>query len=516
MAEKLVRKQNAISLKMKMELLKAVDEKRRTKTEICKEYGIANSTLSTIIKNRDQITLMFERSMFEPERKRMRTAKHEDLETALLIWFKQARSQDAPISGPLLLEKADELAKQMHIDFLANPGWLERFKKRNGIVLRNVCGEANNVLPTMTVDWLQSTLPSILEEYDPKDVFNADETGLFYRCLPNKTLSFKGQSCSGGKISKERITVLVGCNSDGSEKLPLFVIGKSLKPRCFKNVRKLPVEYTANKKAWMVATMFNDWIINLDKRFLRENRKVALIIDNCPAHPHIELKAIKLIFLPPNTTSVLQPCDQGIIQNLKLNYRKQLLRKYLVAIEAKEDFSMNLLDALHTLRSAWNLVKPATIENCFRHAGFSKTTNSLAREESADTETEPTFNEMFGKATALLDCPTLSLNEYVAVDDDVCTAPIMTEKEIVEIVQNPNDSTYVDSDDESENGISDAVPVPSTSEMRKIIKSMRSYLNAQSNGEMDKMMDNLEQFVDNLVLKRTFQKQISDFFPKTQ
>uniref|UniRef100_A0A8C4RFJ1 HTH CENPB-type domain-containing protein n=1 Tax=Erpetoichthys calabaricus TaxID=27687 RepID=A0A8C4RFJ1_ERPCA len=109
---------------------------------------------------------------FEPERKWMRTAKYEDLETALLVWFKQARSQNAPISGPLMLERSNELAKQMGITFSANPGWLERFKKRNDIVLKNVCGEAN-----------QSTLPSILEEYEVKDVFNADETGLFYHIL---------------------------------------------------------------------------------------------------------------------------------------------------------------------------------------------------------------------------------------------------------------------------------------------------------------------------------------------
>lgn len=510
MSEKSVRKQTAISLERKIELLNAVDEKRRTKTEICKEFGIANSTLSTIIKNRVNITSMFERSVFEPERKRMRTAKHEDLEKAVLIWFKQARSQNAPISGPLLLEKADELAKQMNIKFSANPGWFERFKKRNGIVLKNVCGEANDVLPTMTVDWLHSTLPSILAEYDPKNVFNADETGLFYRCLPNKTLSFKGQSCSGGKISKERITVLVGCNSDGSEKIPLFVIGKSLKPRCFKNVRTLPVEYTANKKAWMMASVFSDWLINLDKRFSREKRKVVLIIDNCPAHPHIELKAIKLVFLPPNTTSVLQPCDQGIIQNLKFNYRKQLLRKYLVAIEAIEEFSISLLDALHMLRSAWNSVKPTTIENCFRHAGFSKIANSLASQESADIESEPTFNEIFGKVSELLDCPTVSINEYVSIDNDVSTAPILTEKEILEMVKNPKVSA--DSDDEFDNGFNDAVPVPSTSEVRKMINSVRCYLDAHSNGEMSKTIDDLEQFVDNIALKNTFQKKITAFF----
>uniref|UniRef100_A0A8C4SEN5 HTH CENPB-type domain-containing protein n=1 Tax=Erpetoichthys calabaricus TaxID=27687 RepID=A0A8C4SEN5_ERPCA len=502
-----------VNYKALMELLKAVDQKQKTKTEICKDFDIANSTLSTIIKKREQITEMFERSKFEPER----TAKHEDLETALLVWFKQARSQNAPISGPLMLERSNELAKQMGITFSANPGWLERYKKRNGIVLKNVCGEANQVLPTMTANWFQSTLPSILEEYEAKDVFNADETGLFYRCLPNKTLSFKGQSCSGGKLSKERITVLVDCNSDGSEKLPLFVIGKSLKAQCFKNVRTLPVEYTANKKAWMVATMFTDWIVKLDERFLREKRKVAMIIDNCPAHPNVILKAIKLIFLPPNTTSVLQPCDQGIIQNMKFFYRKQLLRKYLLAIEANEDFSINLLDALHMLHSAWNSVTPRTIENCFRHAGFSKVSDSLVPKEmeKEDIETEPTLNEMFEKVSVLLDCPTVSSEEFVAVDDDnVCTAPIMTDKDILEFVQ--SSKNIIDADSDNENEMNNAAPVPTSSEMRNIMKSMRSYLDAHSNGEMNNKMNDIEQFVDNLMLKKTMQRKISDYFPKTQ
>ena len=76
------------------------------------------------------------------------------------------------------------------------------------------------------------------------------------------------------------------------------------------------------------------------------------LFNNCPTHPDVKLRAIKLIFLPPNTKSILQPCDQGIIQNLKSYYGKQLLRKYLIAIEAKEDFCINILDALHMLRNA--------------------------------------------------------------------------------------------------------------------------------------------------------------------
>ena len=82
-----------------------------------------------------------------------------------------------------------------------------------------------------------------------RDVFNADETGLFYLCLPDKTLSFKGQQCSGGKQSKERITVRVACSSNGSEKLPLFVIGKSIKPRCFKNVKNITYRVYGEQKS---------------------------------------------------------------------------------------------------------------------------------------------------------------------------------------------------------------------------------------------------------------------------
>ena len=74
----------------------------------------------------------------------------------------------------------------------------------------------------------------------------------------------------------------------------------------------------------MISERFTSWIIDLDKRFQCQNRNVALIIDNCPAHPDVQsqLKAIRLVFLPPNTTYVLQPCDQGIIKNLKIHYRK--------------------------------------------------------------------------------------------------------------------------------------------------------------------------------------------------
>ena len=98
--------------------------------------------------------------------------------------------------------------------------------------------------------------------------------------------------------------MLVCANMTGSQKLPLLVIGKFARPRCFKNVRTFSVEYESNAKAWMVSDLFSSWLLKLDKRFQHEHRRVAMVLDNCPAHPNMQqaLKAVRLVFLPPNTT----------------------------------------------------------------------------------------------------------------------------------------------------------------------------------------------------------------------
>ncbi|GFX62661.1 hypothetical protein TNCV_4868211 [Trichonephila clavipes] len=79
--------------------------------------------------------------------------------------------------------------------------------------------------------------------------------------------------------------------------------------------------------------------------------------------------------------------------------------------------------------------------------------------------------------------PTVSSEEFVAEDNNVCTAPIMSHKDILEFVQSLKNIFDADSDNESE--MHNAAPVPMSFEMRNIIKSMRSYLDAHSKGEMN-------------------------------
>ena len=91
----------------------------------------------------------------------------------------------------------------------------------------------------------------MISDREEKNIFNVDELGLFCQCVPNETLSFKNESCKGGKLSKQRATTLVGSNMDGSEKLTLLMIGKTANTRCFKKLKKKCTEHAANKKAWM-------------------------------------------------------------------------------------------------------------------------------------------------------------------------------------------------------------------------------------------------------------------------
>lgn len=53
----------------------------------------------------------------------------------------------------------------------------------------------------------------------------------------------------------------------------------------------------------------------------------------------------------------------------------------------------------------------------------------------------------------LLNCPTVPLNKYVAVDDNVSTPWILIYKEILEIAHNPNDCTHIDSGSKYKNRI---------------------------------------------------------------
>ena len=108
---------------------------------------------------------------------------------------------------------------------------------------------------------------------------------------------------------------------------------KSKKPRCFKNIKILSrphaIYYYSNPKAWMTTEIITSILGKIYQQMEVSKRKNILFMDNAPCHPKSlseQYPNIKVVFLPKNTNSRLQPLDSGIIRNFKLKYRKKLLK----------------------------------------------------------------------------------------------------------------------------------------------------------------------------------------------
>ncbi|XP_064462149.1 tigger transposable element-derived protein 6-like [Ornithodoros turicata] len=260
------RKRKALSFKEKLEVPSAIDQDpKRKRAQLAKELGLAPSTLNTIVGQREQILKNVQR--FGANVKQAKTAQHVNLEEILLTWFKEVTAAGINIDGKVVREKADDIALSLGIDNIqASGGWLQRVKTRHNLVYKTVCGEGKKVDESVVNEWKTATLPSFIAGYEPRDIFNTDEAGLFFNVQPEKSLCFKGQNRQGGEKSKNRITVLFCCNGDGSEKFKLTVIGKFQKPRCFKNAGPLPCVYKANKRAWMTTTIFQEFLIYPDHK----------------------------------------------------------------------------------------------------------------------------------------------------------------------------------------------------------------------------------------------------------
>lgn len=368
------------------------------------------------------------------------------------------------------------------------------------------------------VDEWKLLLPKILADHQPKDIFNVDEFGLFFNLLPDKTFTFRGETCHGGKRSKERLTVLAGANMDGSEKLPLLVIGKPKKPRCFKNIKVLPCRYENNKTAWMTCAIFEQYLRSLDARMGCKNRKILLFVDHCPAHPVVNgLRNVEVRFLPANTTSVLQPMDQGIIKVLKQRFRKRLVCKIILKMKPGcQPYKLSILDAMHYLSACWDSIEPSTISNCFRKAGFIIGEASAPQQETADIDEDEENNVAWERLQDKLNF-TCSFQTYASVDDNVLPTEQQTVEELCEGKKKQPEELEETEDEEAEDEeeVQEKSP-PTCAEALDSFGTVQSYIESAFDvpDHVRRSVLDLEQFLFSQSLKSVKQKKINDFFKK--
>lgn len=245
--------------------------------------------------------------------------------------------------------------------------------------------------------------------YVAQQIFNGDETGLNWKKMPTRTfLTQEEKRAPGFKMAKDRFTLLFCANAAGTFRCKPMMVYRSETPRALVKKRKdhLPVFWRSNKTAWVTQTNFKEWFLQsfvpeVKSYLLRENLafKVLLLLDNCKSHGDAVMLAhpnVEVLFLPPNTTSLIQPMDQCVIATFKTYYLKRVVKSMLRAVNqhrACEDFNsqnvvrnfwknFSILDCIGFVDEAWQEVSSSTL-----NASWSKLLPEFdARETSARTE----------------------------------------------------------------------------------------------------------------------------------
>jgi len=146
--------------------------------------------------------------------------------------------------------------------------------------------------------------------------------------------------------------------------------------------------YDHNTKAWMTMFIWEDWLKKIKSYFLLRNRKILLLIDNCPGHNMSQelinqLTNVKVVMFAPNMTSNIQPLDAGIIHSFKCYYKKLFLANLINQIEDYNEYELiNQLEAMNIIKQAWHSVSLSTIRKCWRHSNI--LFNNFLLEEQLD------------------------------------------------------------------------------------------------------------------------------------
>uniref|UniRef100_A0AAV1TK74 HTH CENPB-type domain-containing protein n=1 Tax=Peronospora matthiolae TaxID=2874970 RepID=A0AAV1TK74_9STRA len=227
-----------------------------TKDAFNLQKALSQAAISKIIKKRKELEAM---DTTDLSAKRPRTVQHPAVEEAVAFWVLQCQHRGFALTGDLIRAKAQTFAGSMGVsekNISFSHGWLHKFQQRHKLRAVRIHGESGSA----DMGALEEALPhlkAVVAGYAPRDVYNMDETGLFYSMTPDKTIAQQ----------ETRITVALTANADGSDKLPPFFIGHAKKPRCFerKTAERLGFLYRNNKKAWMTGILFQEWLGDVDK-----------------------------------------------------------------------------------------------------------------------------------------------------------------------------------------------------------------------------------------------------------
>ena len=379
-----------------------------------------------------------------------------------------------------------------------------------------ICGSKESAAPHDELEtWKETVLVPTLSRYSLNDIYNGDETALFYKSLPHRTYCFDGDKPAGSAKCKDRLTLLIITNMDSSDHRKLSVIDKSKTPHCLQKkykmqVKDMSVDWYASKNAWMTGEIHHQIMSKLNNEMRLSNRHILYVWDNASSHQVREYSHIKFLMLPPNATSIMQPLDQGIILSAKRRYKKKLAERYLVCVENNKDANsllkaLNIVQATNMIAASWRETSSTIIQNCFRKAGFKHHAVDPAP-ETEDPLPAPA-PDVWNRVQRWLG--DVQFDEFAASEPEAATAQLMSDQDIVHLVLTEND-VQEESDDESEEEIPSAA-IKTSIEFLAMIDQQKAFL--KRNQMPTDIVEQLEtQVVAMQVSLCSKQKQMHDYF----
>ena len=363
------------TLEFKARVIKDYSEGKLGVNACARKHGIRESTLRTFLKKKAEILASVRAfgSTSDASTRRVLSPACRPLilmEKYLAAYIARRAGEHVAVQLGELRTKALSLYRiaarrcnQSEAQFKASNGWIRSFVRRKRLHNLRFSGERASADEVAAAEY-PDVLAAIIDEcgYTADTVFNCDETGLLWKAMPRSTyLPQQTRQARGMKKEKQHLTVLLTTNVNGSCRMKPFVVGKAARPRCFRSKADLEgsgVHWRKGGKAakegdkqkpssWMCAALAYDYF---DNCFVPEARrhcrrlgvpfKVLLLMDNASCHPkslQSRNRCVRVEFLPPNTTSLLQPLDQEVIASVKALYQLRVYHQLAAATDTGEE-----------------------------------------------------------------------------------------------------------------------------------------------------------------------------------
>ena len=316
-----------------------------------------------------------------------------DMERLLTVWIEECKQKRIPLSKKEIKLKAQCLFNALKENcseeatnetFLASHGWYLNFKKRLG--MHNTPSNKSSIDEDSIIEF-PDKLKEIIKKggYKDEEIFSASKIRLFWKKMPSKTYLARNKNFqSRFKTSQDHLTLLLCGNASGNLKLkPLLVY--HAEDKVLSDFAKDTPIYVSNEDSSITKKIFEDWFKNyfcpnLQHYFKNSNMnfRALLLLDYIPDLDNLSLnKNIKILFVSPNKTSILQPLDQGIGSLFRAYYLKQIfsqaiqvttdetalsLRKFWRNFDIRkviESISKSWLEmSANSIRTAWKNLLP--------------------------------------------------------------------------------------------------------------------------------------------------------------